>query len=53
MAEVFDIRKAQEADVEKHYILTEEEKKNSKFGKLVFPLDNHRNSRDHDAIDEI
>lgn len=32
----FDLRTLQEADVEKHYIKTQQEKADSQFGKLVF-----------------
>ena len=39
----FDLTKLQEADVEKHFILTPEEKEQSKFGKLVFPFPEERN----------
>ena len=41
--EKFDLRKAQEALAEKTYVLTEEEKKKSKFGKLVFEFPQERN----------
>ena len=39
----FDLTKLQEADVEKHFILTPEEKEQSKFGKLVFSFPEERN----------
>lgn len=39
----FDLRNAPEADIPKHYILTEEEKKNSSFGKLVFEFPQEEN----------
>ena len=39
----FDLRKAQEALAQKTYVLTEEEKKKSKFGKLVFEFPQERN----------
>ena len=43
MDEKFDLRKAQEALAEKTYILTEEQKKKAKFGKLVFEFPQERN----------
>lgn len=39
----FDLSKLQEANVEKHYILTEKEKEESKFGKLVFEFPKEEN----------
>lgn len=39
----FDLTKVQEADVEKKYILTEEAKAASKFGKLVFAFPQEEN----------
>ena len=39
----FDLRTAQEAEGEKKYILTEDAKKESKFGKLVFEFPQERN----------
>ena len=39
----FDLRKLQEPEMEKHYILTSEAREQSKFGKLVFTLPQERN----------
>ena len=51
----FDLTKLQEADVEKHFILTPEEKEQSKFGKLVFPFPEERNEivADGDPMDFV
>lgn len=43
MAENFSILRVPEADFEKNYILTDEAKENSKYGKLVFPFPQERN----------
>ena len=39
----FDLRKLREAEFEKHWILTPEEKEKSRFGKLVFAFPQERN----------
>ena len=39
----FDLTKLMEPETEKHFILTPEEKEQSKFGKLVFPFPQERN----------
>lgn len=51
----FDLRTLQEKQTEKHYIITEEEKKNSKFGKLVFPFPQEYNEivADGDPVDFV
>lgn len=41
--EKFDLRKVREPETEKHYVLSAEEKANSRFGKLVFSLPQEHN----------
>ena len=51
----FDISKLQEAETEKHYILTDKAKQDSKFGKLVFEFPEEHNEivADGDPMDFV
>lgn len=48
-----DWSKLQEPEMEKHYILSGEDKKNSKFGKLVFPFPQEVNEIASDGVTDF